>query len=463
MSSRQILASLSTRFPVVVERLFSLINVGLLVAIALSIWPYLASAFYLYQGSNMLEKALKEQGLESSEWEVIIFASINRYSNGLKAKLDSSAAYLQRAIRWDVNNAQAHNSMAKVLYLQGHHLLAIDALSQVNELRPQNPLVHLTIGDLYDGLGLAEEAIAEYERSQMELRGSSVGERAEVNYLKLADAYLRAGDPNRALPVLQKILKIDPYNPYALYHLAKICETMGEGERLLAQGLYEQLHALQIPTWGDKRLYGYFAELVPQLVEEEIWSQEKALRAIAFLVFRDLPAEARAIGDSIGTYPEESDLYLYQGLDTIPEGWRGEVLVIESFDNVTEWWPRQENNVSEGRFASDGYIADMSYLNNVTERDIFAFVLSLDVDIGEFGSMALRFKATPDTLWTMEIVVDGERSRPISYRPGNGAWEIVEVPLRGYRLQEVLLSIGELDNIEKQREYRMSLDWIALR
>lgn len=463
MSSRQILASLSIRFPVVVERLFSLINIGLLVAIAVSIWPYLASAFYLYQGSKMLEKALKEQGLESSDWEVIAFTPINPHSSGLEAKLDSGAGYLRRATRWDATNVEAYHNMAKVHYLQGHHLLAIDALSKVDELRSGNPLIHLTLGDIYDGLGLAEEAIAEYEKSRMDLSGTGVGERAEVNYLKLADAYLKADDPNRALPVLQKILNIDPHNPYALYHFAKICETIGEGERLLAQGLYQELHELQIPTWGDKRLYGYLPQLVPQLVEEGIWSQEKALRAIAFLVFRDLPAEARAIGDSIGTYPRESDLYLYQGLDAIPKGWRGKVLVVESFDKVTEWWPRQENNVSEGRFASDGYIAEMSYLNNVTERDIFAFVLSLDVDIGEFGSMALRFKAAPDTLWTMEIVMDGERSRPINYRPGSGAWEILEIPLQGYRLQEVLLSIGELGNIEEPTEYHAFWDWIALK
>jgi len=313
MSSRELRVNLSTGFPILVQRFFVLANAGLLVALVLLIWPYLASAFYLYQGRNILESALREQGLGSSDWEIITFTPPNLYSSGLQAKLDSSAGYLRRAVRWDATNAEAYNAMAKVHYLQGDLLLAIDTLSKVNKLRPHDPLIHLTIGDIYDGLGLAEQAIAQYERSQMELRGTSVGERAEVNYLKLADAYLNAGDPNRALPVLQKILAICPHNPYALYHFAKVSETMGEGERLLAQGLYEQLHGLQIPTWGDKRLYGYLAQLVPQLVEEGIWSQEKALRAIAFLVFQDLLAEARAIGDGIGRFPTEFELWIYQG------------------------------------------------------------------------------------------------------------------------------------------------------
>ena len=284
MSSRQIPAKLSIGFRILVERFFTLANAGLLVALALLIWPYLASAFYLYQGRNILERALREQGLESSDWEVIAFAPINLYSNGLQAKLNSSVGYMRRATRWDVTNAEAYNTMAKIHYLQGDLLLAIDALSKVNELRPANPLIQLTLGDIYDGLGLAEEAVAEYERSQMELRGTRVGERAEVNYLKLADAYLKAGDPNRALPVLQKILTIDPHNPYALYHFAKICETLGEGERLLAQGLYEQLYELRIPTWGDKRLYGYLAPLVPQLVDERVWSVAKANWVVSSLI-----------------------------------------------------------------------------------------------------------------------------------------------------------------------------------
>ncbi len=288
MSSHQVLASLSTGFPTLVKRFLLLANAGLLLALALLIWPYLASGFYLYQGSNILEKTLKEQGLESSEWEVITFTPINLHSNGLQAKLDSSAGYLRRAMKWDATNAEAYNTMAKAHYLQGDLLLAIDALSKVDELRPRDPLIHLTIGDIYDGLGLAEEAIAQYERSQMKLGGSSVGERAEVNYLKLADAYLKAGDPNRALPVLQKILNIDPYNPYALYHFAKICETMGEGEKLLAQGLYQQLREVEIATWGDMRLYGYLPDLVPLLVEEEIWPEEKGLRVIDFLISQDL-------------------------------------------------------------------------------------------------------------------------------------------------------------------------------
>jgi len=342
MSSRELRVNLSTEFPILVQRFFVLANAGVLVALALLIWPYLASSFYLYQGSNILDSALREQGLESSDWEVITFVPINLYSNGLEAKLDSSAGYLQRATRWDATNAEAYNTMAKIHYLQGDPLLAIDALSKVNELRPHNPLVHLTLGDIHDGLGFAEEAVAEYERSQMELKGTSVGERAEVNYLKLAHAYLEAGDPNRALPVLQKTMTLDPDNLYALYYLAGILDTMGEGERLLAQGLYEQLQELQIPTWGDKRLYGYLPVLVPQLVDEGIWSPPKATQIVSSLIsqpglivdlvddgtwdsddlFRLIPlvtsrrtlAEAEWLLDYLRKRtPDSSDLYCLQG------------------------------------------------------------------------------------------------------------------------------------------------------
>jgi len=255
------------------------------VALPLLIWPYFASAFYLYQGSNILESALREQGLESSDWEVIVLTPVNLYSNDLRAKLDSGAGHLQRAVKWDVTNAEAYNTMAKVYYLQGDLLLAIDTLSKVNGVRPHDPLIHLTIGDIYDSLGLAEEAVAEYEKSQMELRGTSVGERTEVNYLKLADAYLKAGDPNRAIPVLQAVLALDPNNPYTLYHLAKIFESIGNGGRLLAAEKYEELRSFDVNSLDmqeDKRLDKFTAKVLPLLVEDGIWSLDDAMSVISF-------------------------------------------------------------------------------------------------------------------------------------------------------------------------------------
>jgi len=302
-------ANLSIGFPILVQRFLVLANVGLLVALALLIWPYFASAFYFYQGNNILESALREQGLESSDWEVIAVTPINLYSDDLRAKLDSSVGYLRRATSWDVTNAEAYNAMAKVHYLQGDPLLAIDALSKVNELRPRNPLVHLALGDIYDGLGLAKKAIGEYERSRMELRGTSVGERAEVNYLKLADAYLEAGDPNRAIPVLQAVLALDPNNPYTLYHLAKIFESIDNGGRLLAADKYEELRPFDVNSLDmheDKRLDKFTAEVLPVLVEDGIWSLDDAMSVISFWKSRgDIDLAETALMGLLEQYPEE--------------------------------------------------------------------------------------------------------------------------------------------------------------
>lgn len=268
------------------QRLSTPITIALLVGIGILVLPYMISAYYLRQGMSGLEAALSQQGLDSREWEEVVLTPLNLYFDDLGMKLGSSEEYLRQAIRWDPKNSQAYYALAEVYFIQRNLPASIEALSTLSQLRPRNPTVHLWLGDVYDAMGLAEEAVAEYERSQLELRGTSVGERAEVNYLKLADAYLKASDLNRALPVLQKILAIDPHNPYALYHFAKICETMGEGERLLAQGLYEQLHELQIPIWVDKRLYGYLPPLVPQLVDEGIWSRSKATQIVSSLISR---------------------------------------------------------------------------------------------------------------------------------------------------------------------------------
>lgn len=266
------------------QRLSTLITIALLVGIGILVLPHMISAYYLRQGMSGLEAALSQQGLDSREWEEVVLTPLNLYVDDLGMKLGSSEEYLKQAIRWGPSNSQAYYALAEVYYLQQNLPASIEALSTLSQLRPRNPTVHLWLGDVYDAMGLAEEAVAEYERSQLELRGTNVGERAEVNYLKLADAYLKAGDPNRALPVLQKILAIDPHNPYALYYFAKICETMGEGERLLAQESRQRLRGLEISAWGDKRLYVQLPALIWSLVEEAIWSPFKARWTISSLV-----------------------------------------------------------------------------------------------------------------------------------------------------------------------------------
>lgn len=246
--------------------------------------PYFASAYYLNQGASRLESALADQNLKVRDWEAILLTPLNLHANDLENQIEGSKRSLELAIQWDPTNAQAFSALADVHYIEHNLALAADAVRHFSELRPNNPLSRLQLGDIYDAMGKAEESVREYEQSGVDLSGTSIGERAAVNYLKLAEAYLVASDPNRALPVLRKVLAIDPDNLYALYHLAKIYETMGEEGVSLAQAHYRRLREIGIGDYGDMRLYAHLPDLIPQLVEEGVWHRERARAVISSLM-----------------------------------------------------------------------------------------------------------------------------------------------------------------------------------
>ncbi|MEA3340251.1 MAG: tetratricopeptide repeat protein [Chloroflexota bacterium] len=98
--------------------------------------------------------------------------------------LETGAAHLHQAIRWDPRNAQATRMLARVYVTQRQSETALETLQQALDVRPDNPLLYLELGDVYDSLGQTEAAIEAYEAGGVGSRGVPLA----VNYLKLADA-----------------------------------------------------------------------------------------------------------------------------------------------------------------------------------------------------------------------------------------------------------------------------------
>jgi tetratricopeptide (TPR) repeat protein len=90
---------------------------GVLVALA---FPYLASARHLEAGGR----------------------AINTPSLALE--------HLHKAIEWDSHNAQAYRLLGKVYRAQGDWPAAVEALTRHTELRPNNPLGHIELAELYE-------------------------------------------------------------------------------------------------------------------------------------------------------------------------------------------------------------------------------------------------------------------------------------------------------------------------
>jgi len=298
---------------IIAERSLTLLMAVLLVSISILAYPYLKSAFYLHQGKRTLDGALAEQGVNSTEWTQLVSHPINPNVDGFIHKAGVAAGYLRQAVAADPRNAEAYHALGMTYFALGEASAALETFTSASEVRPRDLATHLARGDIYDGLGMAEKAVAEYEQGRY---GPSI-ERAIVNYLKLAEWRLKAGDPNSALPLLQQVITLDQGNLYALYQSAKIYETLSEGEGLLAEETYRRIQHFapeSIAPRQDSRLHQFTVATIPGLVEDHIWSLSDALNVISFWIWQgEHEAAKQAVGWLMEIHPGQSQLYYYQG------------------------------------------------------------------------------------------------------------------------------------------------------
>lgn len=260
--------------------------------------PYLISAYYLELGGREVELGLDFSSEHPEE--------PNPY-------FDRALMHFKKALNWDERNAQAYRQLGKLYLLLGQNQSAMEALLKASELRPKNPLIHLELGDAYDALGMAKEALEEYER----WRGQKLRkEKMIVNYIKMADWNVAAGGGDKAIRILNgKVLALDPDNLYAIYRLVKIYEGIGEEAKEFASPYYEKLRYFSLESIEprrDVRLKEYTAEAVFGLVEDEVWSFEDALNVISFWIWKEEYEQARlTVERLLKKFEEEADLWYY--------------------------------------------------------------------------------------------------------------------------------------------------------
>jgi hypothetical protein len=138
-------------------------------------------------------------------------------------------------------------------------------------------------------------------------------------------------------------------------------------------------------------------------------------------------------------------------------------IVLESFLSSSAWRPCDWCKNTAGNYIAHDGIMEISNHNKPNMRDGFAIVSFPNVPIDQFKEVGLRLKADPGTLMIFEVVVDGKRSRLMNYMPLFDNWIIWEVPVEGVALNEILIGVGELETADEPKEFRLSLDWIALR
>jgi len=163
------------------------------------------------------------------------------------------------------------------------------------------------------------------------------------------------------------------------------------------------------------------------------------------------------------------DRWMHQSvpdLDIFPDQLQNQALTLESFDLIERWFPCSWCSTTlpkHGYFVSNGQVLEMGYHNVASRRDGFAYLSRPELPVRSFTTLILRLKGGPGTLLTMEVVLDRQRSRPIAYQPVQTKWHVLSVPIKGNVLNEILIGIGELEPVPMPDEYRLFMDWIALR
>ena len=177
------------------------------------------------------------------------------------------------------------------------------------------------------------------------------------------------------------------------------------------------------------------------------------------------------VGDGlrdVGQYKESNDWYtrgsamVGKPLDDFSGLREGENYLIESFASSRNWLP-YPTNASGVCVTLDG-ILEMSYDNNFGKRDVFSYYRNFNIiNIEQYKELIIRLKGNPSTYLTVEIVVDGERIRPIEYQPLPENWDLWQIPLTNSKLANITFSISEKGSGEKVDHHVLFVDWIALR
>lgn len=347
---------------------------------------------------------------------------------GKRESLKTALVHLRLAESYAPRQAHTHYLLGRTFCLLGDYESAIPAFQKFTELRPKNPLGSLELGfallQACPPNGKCADGLNTYDAWR------KAGVRAE-DFLAMAETARNKEDWETALLWYQN------------------AQHMG----MELRSTVANLRCFLMPN------HPTYCLLASRLNRNRPAQWEEGFTAQQLIA----AGEKAQLG---GRQKEAFQFYLGGGVKGKIDGFDGLMaffpVIIESFVTVSAWLPCHWCENTDGQFETNDGILEMSY-RNTPEREGFAFLVRPNTHISHFSELLLRLNGDPSTVLTMEIVVDGKRSRPLNYQPVPSDWEVWSIPLEGETLEEILIGIGEPKPLSVPEEYRLFIDWIALR
>ncbi len=277
---------------------------------------------------NDLAKVYKNEGLveEAVEEYLEISDQLNR-----KGLVKESLAVLETAYKLDPKSSAVLRKILMVYVEQNDVSKATSFLEESLKIDPSNPSVLGLLAESYADINQWEKAYqtidqaiqnSEEKEPYWELKGDlylKEGdlEKAFLEFSLVADSFIEQSQTEKALAVLQKILRVDPSFPPVLNRLIEIYSSAKQQSNILST--YNSL----VDAYISKTMYEEAAECLEKLIQFEpdnVQHQEKLEFVRSFwtrprISVKEERKEVEAVVGAPAEAPASSDLEIEVDLD----------------------------------------------------------------------------------------------------------------------------------------------------
>lgn len=149
-----------------------------------------------------------------------------------------AVALLEQALRFDPRLSEAYEALGVILGRSERYLQAIDIFRRLEEVAPDEPMVHTNLSLFYMKIGDKDEA--ERQQAQATLKRFSSADPAEAVAMEKMAAAARQDDARRKIEMFTAVLEIDPVDPLALMGMGKALADLDhfdQAEKYLTEAL----------------------------------------------------------------------------------------------------------------------------------------------------------------------------------------------------------------------------------